>query len=203
MRTNLRQSEEIVTTTQRHPLSVLSLYVLTVVILILWISLGKAKMQGFAGYTLGMGFLVVAIISVFKTFAWQKDIWVVTNQRVVDEHGVLTVRCLERPLDKITNVMVSQSVPGRLFGYGTIRIQTAGQAGVAHEARVMRPNAFRNAIFEQQKIARETAPKTGSLMEAAQPAAQGDMRECPFCAEWIKAKAKICRFCDREVPPLS
>lgn len=27
-------------------------------------------------------------------------------------------------------------------------------------------------------------------------------RECPYCAETIKAKAKICRYCDREVEPL-
>jgi hypothetical protein len=28
-----------------------------------------------------------------------------------------------------------------------------------------------------------------------------DVRECPFCAELIKEKAKICRFCGKEVIP--
>jgi hypothetical protein len=27
-----------------------------------------------------------------------------------------------------------------------------------------------------------------------------DQKECPFCAEVIKAKASICRFCNREQP---
>ena len=27
-------------------------------------------------------------------------------------------------------------------------------------------------------------------------------RTCPFCAEIIKAEAKICRFCQKELPPL-
>jgi hypothetical protein len=26
-------------------------------------------------------------------------------------------------------------------------------------------------------------------------------RKCPFCAEWIKAAAKVCKHCHREVPP--
>jgi len=28
-------------------------------------------------------------------------------------------------------------------------------------------------------------------------------RECPFCAERILARAKLCRFCGREVEPLA
>jgi hypothetical protein len=31
----------------------------------------------------------------------------------------------------------------------------------------------------------------------------GFMRVCPFCAENIKARAKICRFCQKEVPDLN
>lgn len=37
--------------------------------------------------------------------------------------------------------------------------------------------------------------------ESAAPAEA--TRKCPFCAEIIKAEAKICRFCQRELPPLS
>lgn len=31
----------------------------------------------------------------------------------------------------------------------------------------------------------------------------GDKRACPFCAELIKKEARVCRFCNRELPPLS
>jgi hypothetical protein len=46
-----------------------------------------------------------------------------------------------------------------------------------------------------------------SLMhgEAAVPitaAASPSERKCPWCAEVIKADARICRFCGRELPPL-
>jgi hypothetical protein len=29
----------------------------------------------------------------------------------------------------------------------------------------------------------------------------GDQRKCPFCAELVKREAKICRFCQKELPP--
>src|SRR4051794_31053835 len=28
-------------------------------------------------------------------------------------------------------------------------------------------------------------------------------RKCPFCAEWIRPEASICKHCHKEVPPLS
>lgn len=40
-------------------------------------------------------------------------------------------------------------------------------------------------------------PET-KIVEARQVAA-GDARKCPHCAEIIKAEAKVCRFCGREV----
>ncbi|HEX8642324.1 MAG TPA: hypothetical protein VF702_00250 [Allosphingosinicella sp.] len=45
------------------------------------------------------------------------------------------------------------------------------------------------------------APPPPPAQPAAQPAA-AETRECPFCAEQIKAQAKKCRFCGSEVEPL-
>ena len=42
-----------------------------------------------------------------------------------------------------------------------------------------------------------------SHTQVPQPRAEleSDSRKCPFCAETIKAEARICRFCDRELRP--
>lgn len=34
-------------------------------------------------------------------------------------------------------------------------------------------------------------------------AADESSRQCPFCAETVMAEAKICRFCQHELPPLA
>lgn len=31
----------------------------------------------------------------------------------------------------------------------------------------------------------------------------GALRPCPQCAEFIKSEAKVCRFCGRDVPPVT
>ena len=203
MRTNLRENEKIIMTTQRHPVAVFAFYFLALAVLVLWVWSGGGRAALAFRYTFGYGFILVAVLSVLKTLAWQRDIWVVTNQRVVDEQGVFTIRSRECPLDKINNVMVAQSVLGRLLGYGNIQIQTAGEAGITEEARVTKPRDFRTAVFEQQEQYRERMMRMRARMAAEKDSGEADMRECPFCAEWIKAKAKICRFCDRQVPPVS
>ncbi len=197
MRTKLRENETVAIVTRRHPVTIIWLYIVTIAFLVLWMWLGKREVGRYLGYPFGLA----VIISIIKTWSRHRDIWVVTNQRVVDEAGIFTIRSMECPLDKINNISVTQSVPGRILGYGEFQIQTAGEAGITERAKVMRPRAFRNAIFEQQGRHREKLMQMQAKMGAEQTVEQGELRECPFCAEKIRAKARVCRFCNRELPP--
>jgi uncharacterized membrane protein YdbT with pleckstrin-like domain len=195
MRTTLSKGEKVVMTTQKHPLGIFLLYALALALLVASIWFRHAKVGKYVIYLC----LAAGIVSVIKTLSWQRNIWAVTNERVVDEHGILIVRCMDCPLDKITNVMVAESLPGRVLGYGKVQIQTAGELGMMEPATIMRPWAFRNAIVEQQEEFRETSGRTPT--RTGEDSSHAEMKECPFCAEWIRARATICRFCNRELPP--
>jgi len=49
-----------------------------------------------------------------------------TDTYVSVEYRLITAYRLEAPLAKITDVMVEQDPMGRLLGYGTVRLSTAG-----------------------------------------------------------------------------
>lgn len=53
----------------------------------------------------------------------------VTNRRVIYREGLIGKREMVIPLSKITDVSIQYSMAGRVAGYGTLRIESAGNAG--------------------------------------------------------------------------
>ncbi len=56
--------------------------------------------------------------------------YVLTNRRVLEVEGVLNRRATDSSLEKINDAVLEQSLFGRLFGYGDLRILTAAEAGI-------------------------------------------------------------------------
>ena len=56
---------------------------------------------------------------------WTTEVGV-TSHRFVEKYGVLSMRTNEIALPNIEGVKVNQSLMGRIFGYGTIRIEGTG-----------------------------------------------------------------------------
>lgn len=92
---------------------------------------------------------IAAVFAVYKTVTAWFHRWTsetdVTNLRVVHKTGFIKRQTFEMSLDKIASVNVEQSIIGRIFNYGNVKLSSVGEA----EEKILMitsPLEFRNAI---------------------------------------------------------
>jgi uncharacterized membrane protein YdbT with pleckstrin-like domain len=106
--------------------------------------------------------LVVALVILFwwsarPVFRWLTTRYVVTNRRVLMRNGVLSRSGRDVPLTRINDVSFSRSVIERMFGSGTLTIESAGDRGqviltdVPHVENVQR-DIYRLVEDEAQRL---------------------------------------------------
>ncbi|HKZ17345.1 MAG TPA: PH domain-containing protein [Geobacteraceae bacterium] len=199
MRTQLSTDEKLIIQVNKHWITLTKpLFFVLFSFIVLAATFKYQSLAGFRDVAFG-GVLLAPLYFVYKFYERRFDIWVVTNLRVVDESGVFTRNTKDSPLDRINNVTYEQSFVGLFLGFGDVKIQTAAEEGDTAISFVMHPKELKNAIIEAQKEFREV-----SKQKDVQPSDPPDgMLECPWCAELVKKKALICRFCGREIHPES
>lgn len=72
--------------------------------------------------------------------------YILTNQRLIQQEGLLAKRSIESYLGKINNIEHSQSFWGRLLGYGDLRIDTANADDPSVFPNIADPLGFKRAI---------------------------------------------------------
>jgi len=108
---------------------------------------------------LGIFLIGIAIFLSMMIRKWSTEIGV-TSHRFVEKYGALSMRTNEIALPNIEGVKMTQSLLGRLLGYGTVRIEGTGVDAVTTPP-IADPVGFVRAIqtarehvaqrFEQQR----------------------------------------------------
>ena len=78
-----------------------------------------------------------------------------------------------------------------------IALRRAAQQRATHDARLQ---AMARTYFAAAAKKKSAPHPVETAVPPPQPAREE--RECPFCAELILKKAKVCKHCSREVEPL-
>jgi uncharacterized membrane protein YdbT with pleckstrin-like domain len=87
-------------------------------------------------------------------FAWRYARWITTNfvvttDRLIYRHGVLSKHGIEIPLDRVNTVFFRQSLFERFVGAGDLVIESAGEMGRQRFSNVRKPSAVQNEIYRQ------------------------------------------------------
>lgn len=143
MRTILKKEEKILVIIRQHWVKLalpIFVWVLAAVLLI-WL----LQVTGF------LITLLVALYPLYEYLNWKNNLWCVTNLRVVDESGFFSRYSKESPIDKINNVEYDQSLLGRIFGFGTVDIQTAAELGETTYEMIHHPKLLKDTITQAQE----------------------------------------------------
>lgn len=83
--------------------------------------------------TVGLGIAVtVTLYAAFKLLQWWKDRYVITDQRVLLIEGIIAIKVSAVSLSRVTETSFGRSLWGRMFGYGDLKLDSAGeQLGLA------------------------------------------------------------------------
>lgn len=99
------------------------------------------------------GLLVIGCLAWFgvRYIIWSNTEFVVTTERLISRHGVITKKGIEIPLQRVNTVRFSQTLFERLLGHGDLMIESAGPEGQQSFDDVRNPTAVQNEIYRQKE----------------------------------------------------
>ena len=105
------------------------------------------------GLNIGAGVIVLVALLYFgiEYGQWITTNFVVTTDRLIYRHGLVSKHGIEIPLERVNTVFSSQSVFERMLRSGDLVIESAGEQGRQEFSDVRKPMAVQNEIYKQME----------------------------------------------------
>ena len=111
--------------------------------------------QNVTGTSRDLLFLLTAVLAIgglafllWATLRYMNTEFVLTNRRVVQTEGVVNKRVTDSSLEKINDAVLTQSLFGRLFGFGDLDVLTAAEQGIERFRMIVDPVGFKRAMLD-------------------------------------------------------
>jgi len=99
--------------------------------------------------------VVIAVIPLVEighlVLDWINERYIITNRRVVEVKGIINKHVRDSALEKVNDVDMTQSVVGRVLGYGTVQIITGSDIGVNRFYRISNPVRFKREMLNAKE----------------------------------------------------
>jgi len=149
----------------------------------------------------GLGFLrALMVFAIFplvhfaiRYLNWHNTQYIVTNRRVMEIRGVINKRVSDSSLEKVNDVVLEQSILGRLLNYGTVEIITGSDIGVNFFKHMARPVRFKTEMLNQKEGLAEldSYGSRARRVLAEEPPTKGDIPELIAELDELRKKGVI------------
>lgn len=109
---------------------------------------------------------------------WHSEQYIITNRRVVQVEGVINKHVIDSSLEKVNDVVLTQSVLGRFLNYGNIEILTGSEIGVNLLERIAGPVYFKTAMLNaKERMGQLDSFESRARVVTSEAPASGDVPE--------------------------
>lgn len=102
--------------------------------------------------------LVALVSALAQLVRLRSNEYILTTHRLIEQYGILSKRSVDSYLSKINNVEHSQSLWGRIFGFGDVMVDTASKDGITVFTKIAHPIEFKRAILAACEAYRGIGP---------------------------------------------
>ena len=181
-----------------------TIFLTAIIVVVLGIALGILLQVVEPAYSLAGAALagIGLLLAIGPAVRYISSEFAVTDKRVLGKLGFIERESKETLLSKVEAIAIDQGVIGRILGFGTVTITGTGGTQESFP-RISEPLEFRRQI-QSQIIAQEErrgSPAPAAPTASVEPREPRAERDCPYCAERILARARVCKHCGRDVAP--
>lgn len=146
----LLANETCVALVRRHWAMILPQTLTIVITWTLWAIVLAARPPAVLSDIATMFFVFSAAWFGWIALDWREEVLAVTDKRVLLVTGLLTKRLAVMPLSKVTDMTFERSPAGRVLGYGTFVMESAGQAQALSRIEFVRkPDQLYHRLSQQ------------------------------------------------------
>ncbi len=150
----LARHENIVFATRQHWIVLLGALIVNGLLIaaIMAAAIVLSTMLQFAQALFLLALILIPLIRlVMRVVRWWNKQYIITNRRVIQVEGVINKHVIDSSLEKVNDVVLVQSVWGRLLDYGDVEILTASDMGMNRLDRLGSPVRFKTEMLIQKE----------------------------------------------------
>lgn len=116
---------------------------------------------------MGWATLVLVVVGIaYIVWGWlqyQNEEYLITTRRIIHSEGVVNKRATDSSLEKINDAVLSESIFGRMFGFGDLDVLTASEEGIDRLRMLKDAKDFKKAMLDSKheleiELSRPTMP---------------------------------------------